>query len=573
MFQIHRSKPRWKIKEAGAGGKNNRYKKLTERREDVRIEHGDDIGLEMPRIPGVNKAALRARSLHTAPPLVEYVVDGNVRAVKPYVYKFNCFAKGRWVGKEIIDVCTKEFGAHPHAYWSRAIRCGFITVNDETVTEDYKFKNSDEFVHMTHRHEPSVTGKISLVGETESLVAVSKPSSLPMHPCGAYRYNSLLEIVTKEPVVHDQPRLYIVHRLDRVTSGLVVMAKNAEIANTISEEIRSGQTEKTYLARVKGHFPAELASFKNQFSGEELLTVRYGAAAGEEDDDGGYRGKGKKSKKRKVEEIDEAGTEDAAAGSGEAMPLQQVRDSANVGYGYDAAYAGFLLLRCPLQVLSHREGIHACNPGGKESLSAFKMMGYDRASDTSLVLCRPITGRTHQLRLHLQLLGSPIANDPCYGGALFYGDEEKRQKAARALRHMQALDLQPLSRIPHFDTSLTDDAPAMAEMAQEGAVKQSETVATGKDEIKGEDEDQRRDGEGTEEYLARTCRYCKAEKMSEVENLEAALHCDGIWLHALQYKGASGWLFRTETPDWAAPFGPLGSHESTDAATKAQTTK
>ena len=45
-------------------------------------------------------------------------------------------------------------------------------------------------------------------------------------------------------------------------------------------------------------------------------------------------------------------------------------------------------------------------------------LGYNEADDTSLVECRPHTGRTHQLRLHLQLLGNPIANDPCYGGVL-----------------------------------------------------------------------------------------------------------------------------------------------------------
>ena len=516
----------------------------------------------MPRVPGVNKAALRARSLQTVPlAAVEYKLDGNVRAVKPYVYKFNCFAKGRWIGREIIEVCIKEFGAHPHAYWSRAIRCGFITVNNETVAEDYKFKNSDEFVHMTHRHEPSVTGKITLVGETESLLAVSKPSSLPMHPCGAFRYNSLLQIITNEPLIPNQPKLYIVHRLDRVTSGLVVMAKNAEVANTISEEIRSGNTEKTYLARVKGRFPAELASFKHQFSGSELLTVRYGAAAEEEYDEVGDHSKGKKSRKRKAEEL-----EGGAAGgiaTDDVMPLHDVRASPNVGYGYDAAYAGFLLLRCPLQVVSHREGIHACNPGGKESLSAFKMLGYDGASDTSLVMCRPVTGRTHQLRLHLQLLGNPIANDPCYGGALFYGDEEKRNKAARALHSMQALGVQPLSRIPHFDTSLTEDASEMAGMAREGAAKQAETTtAPAVSSSNGEEDDKRRDGESIEDYLARTCRYCRAERTIGMEDLEAALHCDGIWLHALQYKGASGWHFRTETPDWAVVFGSLdGSTE------------
>lgn len=287
------------------------------------------------------------------------------------------------------------------------------------------------------------------------------------------------------------------------------------------------------------------------------MKVRYGAADDYEDDEGhddsNDRSK-KNKKKRKMEEMEKCGADESGHTT---MPVEEVKASSNVGYGYDDAYKGFILLRCPLKVVSHREGIHACNPSGKESLSAFKMLNYDRVSDTSLVICRPITGRTHQLRLHLQLLGNPIANDPCYGGSLFYGEEEKRQKAARALKRMQDLDLQPLSRIPHFDTTLTEDASSMAKIAEEGGAKREE----GKDD-KGHDKwdenegsDERREGESTEEYLSRTCRYCRAERTSGMADLEAALHCDGIWLHAWQYKGASGWQFRTEIPDWAATFG------------------
>lgn len=86
-----------------------------------------------------------------------------------------------------------------------------------------------------------------------------------------------------------------------------------------------------------------------------------------------------------------------------------------VGYGYSSV-TGELLVRYPIDVVSHREGIHKCDVAGKPSLSGFRFLGYRPDDDTSLIECRPHTGRTHQLRLHLQLLGNPIANDPCYGG-------------------------------------------------------------------------------------------------------------------------------------------------------------
>jgi hypothetical protein len=46
------------------------------------------------------------------------------------------------------------------------------------------------------------------------------------------------------------------------------------------------------------------------------------------------------------------------------------------------------------------------------------------------------------------------------------------------------------------------------------------------------------------------CRYCLS---GPDEELERALHCDGVWLHALQYEG-EGWSFRTPPPAWAAPL-------------------
>lgn len=53
-------------------------------------------------------------------------------------------------------------------------------------------------------------------------MAVSKPPSLPMHPCGAYRHNSLEYILKREHLVPNQPTLSVVHRLDRYTCAFDV---------------------------------------------------------------------------------------------------------------------------------------------------------------------------------------------------------------------------------------------------------------------------------------------------------------------------------------------------------------
>lgn len=133
--------------------------------------------------------------------IISYRFDGNVRFVEPYVHKFTSFAKGRWLGRSIIDIVVKEFGGHPELYWERAIQLGFIRINGERVNQTYEIKNSDHFTHITHRHEPPVMGTIKFVGETEFAFAVNKPASMPVHPCGAYRFNSMMMLLTKVSIL------------------------------------------------------------------------------------------------------------------------------------------------------------------------------------------------------------------------------------------------------------------------------------------------------------------------------------------------------------------------------------
>ena len=64
---------------------------------------------------------------------------------------------------------------------------------------NYIIKNGDVLTHMRHRHElPVVDDPIEIVAETDDILAVNKPCSIPIHPCGKYRYNTLLIILSKE---------------------------------------------------------------------------------------------------------------------------------------------------------------------------------------------------------------------------------------------------------------------------------------------------------------------------------------------------------------------------------------
>jgi len=552
------------------------------------------------------------------------------RHVRPYVQDFKTFAKGRWIGREVLEVVCREFGAHPPSYWRSALRGGHVRVNGDKVAPEYRFRNSDSLLHRTHRHEPPVFGEVTLVEDTADVLAVCKPPSLPMHPCGAYRHNSLEFLMRAEPLCRPAagatpPPLHVVHRLDRVTSGLVVMAKSKAAAAELSRQIRDKATMKVYLARVKGRFPGspkdvsylralgaiDLGEFNDEAEEHQYQPAVNSSgkrpAAGADGASGGGK-RNKNSKKNNTygrgddinvedlpprvrpllsrEEVGRADNVGVLFAGGSSLGFTRYslegvvqvadraegaggesRDGAGVGAAESQAQSE-VWVRCPVGVIDQRDGVYACDPCGKPCLSVFRSLGYCAASDTSLVECRPYTGRTHQLRLHLQLLGCPIGNDPCYGGQLFYGEEARRQAAVEALREMQVRGFTPMSKVPHLLVADVDQekggqgrGQGQEEQGQEeqGSVAVEHTHAAAADA--DVDEVDPLPGESEEDFLVRTCRYCR--QRGRAEELEMLLHCDGIWLHALRYSskgtgGSSGlergWSFQAPHPDWALPF-------------------
>ena len=87
------------------------------------------------------------------PANVYHCTADGVRHVRPYVYEFRTNAKGRWVGRTLLDVFTTEFGAYPYDYYHHAIISGRISVNNSKVSPDYVVRSGDLIIHSTHRHE------------------------------------------------------------------------------------------------------------------------------------------------------------------------------------------------------------------------------------------------------------------------------------------------------------------------------------------------------------------------------------------------------------------------------------
>lgn len=119
--------------------------------------------------------------------------------------------------------------------------CGQVGGRTGWIEADcpYPFQNNDFLRNTVHRHEPPVTAQpIRILAEDEEVVVVDKPSSLPVHPCGRFRHNTVIFILGKE---HGLRELHTLHRLDRMTSGVLMFAKTAAVSKRIDEQVRQRQ--------------------------------------------------------------------------------------------------------------------------------------------------------------------------------------------------------------------------------------------------------------------------------------------------------------------------------------------
>ncbi|SNX85475.1 related to DRAP deaminase RIB2 [Melanopsichium pennsylvanicum] len=76
---------------------------------------------------------------------------------------------------------------------------------------------------------------------------------------------------------------------------------------------------------------------------------------------------------------------------------------------------GEIVCKEPILTIDRQSGVNIVHPKGKYCETIFVRLSYHPATNSSVVFCRPITGRTHQIRVHVQWLGHPICNDPIYG--------------------------------------------------------------------------------------------------------------------------------------------------------------
>lgn len=151
---------------------------------------------------------------------------------------------------------------------SRHIQAGDVRLNGRVVSPDYRVKLHDkvailENISITPR--PRLTSRhdihIPILYEDKLLLVIDKPAGIQMHPAGNQERDTVAHfILTVYPglagIGDDPLRPGIVHRLDRETSGVLVVAKTQAVFDELKKLFQERSIEKTYVALVYGHMPA-----------------------------------------------------------------------------------------------------------------------------------------------------------------------------------------------------------------------------------------------------------------------------------------------------------------------------
>ncbi|MBL4567627.1 MAG: 23S rRNA pseudouridine(955/2504/2580) synthase RluC [Porticoccus sp.] len=245
-----------------------------------------------------------------------------------------------YAGQRVDNFLLARLKGVPKSRIYRIIRKGEVRVNRSRVKPEYKLVEGDQVrippVRVAEREAPIAPGQKlqelledSIIYEDGLLLVINKPSGLAVHGGSGVSLGLIEAFRATRP---KQPFLELVHRLDRETSGCLIIAKKRSALRFLQDEMRARRVVKVYQALTSGRWP------------------------------------------RGMKRID--------------MPLLKSE-------------------------LKSGERIVRVNPEGKRSVTHFSVL--QRFNNATLVEVTLETGRTHQIRVHAQYAGCPLAGDEKYG--------------------------------------------------------------------------------------------------------------------------------------------------------------
>lgn len=151
-------------------------------------------------------------------------------------------------GWTLIDFLCDRFRYLEREIWVDRIAVGRVRVNGEPGHEALAVCEGDVVQYEVHVVEPPVDFAYDVVYEDDDLLSVSKSGNIPVHAGGKYFRHTLVAKLREDLGIH----VDLAHRLDRETSGLVVLTKNSDAARALAASFSRRRVDKVYTAIVRG---------------------------------------------------------------------------------------------------------------------------------------------------------------------------------------------------------------------------------------------------------------------------------------------------------------------------------
>jgi len=151
----------------------------------------------------------------------------------------------------------------------QGIDAGFLTVNGQVVKSNYKVKPGDDIVLMSlvnpeHTQLKPENIPLNIIYEDDDVMVINKPPNMVVHPgignfTGTLLNGVAYHLLQQNPTLSedDLPRYGLVHRIDKNTTGLIVLAKNAESAAHLAKQFFNHTVQRKYVALVWGDVEEE----------------------------------------------------------------------------------------------------------------------------------------------------------------------------------------------------------------------------------------------------------------------------------------------------------------------------
>jgi RluA family pseudouridine synthase len=148
----------------------------------------------------------------------------------------------------LLDYLARRFRYLDAEHWRREIDAGALKLDGQRVDQETPVHAGQRLAYERRQPEPPVATDVQVVHRERGFVVVAKPAHLPVHGDGTF---------VRHTLVHQLGRLlqcpvHLVHRLDRETSGLLVVACTAAARQQLETQFRAGGVDKAYLAVVDG---------------------------------------------------------------------------------------------------------------------------------------------------------------------------------------------------------------------------------------------------------------------------------------------------------------------------------